>query len=72
VGKDVSEVHTFSTFRDDVLSYGSVVFDDGGSIFLKHVGNNLPDDNTSQPTENVKNGNLLQRFNTSITRNTRP
>lgn len=50
---DVSEVHTVSTFRDVVLSCGSVVFDGGGSIFLHLVVNNLPDDTTSQPTENV-------------------
>jgi len=43
---------TVSTFRDGVLSYGCV-FDDGGNMFLQHADNNLPDDTTSQPTENV-------------------
>jgi hypothetical protein len=64
MGTDVSEVHTVSTFRDVVLSYGSVVFDDGGSMFLQHVDNNLPDDTTSNRKREF--GNLLQRFNTSI------
>ena len=53
--------YTVSTFRDVVLSYGSV-FDDGGNMFLQHVDNNLPDDTTSQTTENV---NSVIYFNTS-------
>ena len=62
---DVSEVHTVPTLRDGVLSYGSVgsvIFDDGGNIFLQNVDNNLPDDTTSQSTENV---NSASYFNAS-------
>lgn len=61
-----------STFRDVVLSYGSV-FDDGGSTFLQHVDNNLPDDTTSQPTENVNSAiyfnALTRQSHTTCVRN---
>jgi len=39
---DVSEVHNVSTFRDVVLSYGSVgsvIFDDGSNMFPQNVDN---------------------------------
>ena len=52
-GRFGGTVHTVSTFREVVLSYGSVVFDDWGSMFLQNVDNNLPDNTKSQPTENV-------------------